>query len=237
MDKKHLADLKVLLEKEHSKPMTDEEVRQAYSLVKLLAEATVKNAFIEADRLTKLKDSPKGFHLEESETCVLCRQLAVKENSWYDKNGIKCIPCQKALDKKLIPVSVIKNTESWYSKHDLESYFNIGQTDLNKYVKQGLLKKRIIPANEKTVHLELFLISDNKDTLPPKKLLPSKIIQFEKDGEILYTHAQWYEFINEKGLRKLQKYKIGEILKETFAKPIKGGGFYWKKINPLLTVK
>lgn len=117
----------------------------------------------------------------------------------------------------------------------MESYFNIGRVDLNRYMKQGVLKKRVIPLKGKQLHLELYLIRDNKNVLPTKKLLPSKIIKFEKDGEQYYTRVQWFECIDEKGLKKLQKYKIGEILKETFAKPIRSGGFYWKSMNPLFT--
>lgn len=228
-----IEELKASMEKDHGRAFTHEEAVQVYQLVKLLAEISVDSTFKEVDCQKKLEESPKGFHLEESGTCKVCGQPAVKENSWYDKNGVKCIPCQKALDKKLIPASIIGKRDNWYSKNELEIYFNIGKKDLNKYVKAGFLKKRIIPLDEKQIHLELFLIRDNKDVLPSKKLLPSKIVQFEKDGEQYYTHAQWYEHIDEKGLKKLQKYKIGEILKETLANPIKPSGFYWKSMNPL----
>lgn len=44
-EQQRLEELKAVLEKEHNRPITDEEVTQAYQLVKLLAEATVKNAF------------------------------------------------------------------------------------------------------------------------------------------------------------------------------------------------
>ncbi len=236
-EQQQLEELKIAIDKVHNRPITNEEARQAYHLLKLLTESAVKHIFTEADLQTKLKDNPKGFHLEERGSCGVCGKPAVKENSWYDKNGVKCIPCQKALDKKVIPLFVIKNKESWYSNHDLEIYFNIDRYSLKKYVKQGLLKKRTIALNEKQVHLELFLISDNKDVLPKKKLLPSKLIQVEKNGDVFYTHAQWYEHMTEKDLKKLQKYKIGEILKETFLRPIKQGSFYWKTINPLLTFK
>lgn len=142
------------------------------------------------------------------------------------------MPCQTALNKKLIPKSVI-NKDSWYSKYDLERYFNIERTDLTKYVKSGFLKKRIVPLDGKKVHIELFLIRDNKDVLPPKKLLPSKLIKIMKDEEEYITRAEWYNCIDEKGVKKLFKYKIYEILKETFARPIKSGNFYFKSTSPL----
>jgi hypothetical protein len=145
------------------------------------------------------------------------------------------MPCQKALDKKLIPKSVI-NKDSWYSKYDLERYFNIGRTDLTKYVKSGMLKKRIVQLDGKKTHLELFLVKDNKDVLPPKKLLPTKLIKVMKDGEEYITRAEWYDCIDEKGAKKLQKYKLSEILKETFVLPIKSSNFYFKSNSPIFSI-
>jgi hypothetical protein len=200
-EEQYIEELKASIEKDQGRTITQEEATQAYQLIKLLAEISVENIFKESDRQKKLKDNPKGFHLEEGGTCGICGEYAKSENAWYDKNGIKCISCQKAIDKKIIPISVIKNKDSWYSKYELESYFNITRHDLNRYVKQGILKKRVVSLDEKRTHLDLFLISDNKNVLPPKKLLTSKIIKFEKDGEQYYTRAEWYECIDERGAK------------------------------------
>ncbi len=92
-----------------------------------------------------LKESPKGFHLDRNGyTCPICRSSASEENSWYDQYGLKCMSCQKAINKKIIPESVAKNKESWYSKYDLEMYFNIKGVVLNKYIKQGILRDRVL---------------------------------------------------------------------------------------------
>ena len=62
-----------------------------------------------------MKDNPRGFHLEGiGYTCFICRNSISNEETWYDKWGIKCSTCQKAIDKKIIPASVAKNENSWY---------------------------------------------------------------------------------------------------------------------------
>jgi hypothetical protein len=88
-----------------------------------LATALSDSSRIEAAHKKELEENPKGFHLEGHFTSLVCGLSAANENSWYDKSGFKCMPCQKALGKKL---------------YDLERYFNIDRPDLTKYVKSGV---------------------------------------------------------------------------------------------------
>lgn len=90
------------------------------------------------------------------------------ENTWYDKHGMKCMLCQKALDKRVIPVSVLKDEDSWYSMHDFDYYFGIKRQSIRKLVKEGKIKSRIIPKSDGRVHCELFLLKDNPDVLVKK---------------------------------------------------------------------
>ena len=95
----------------------------------------------------------------------------------------------------------------------------------------------IIPGKKKKVHLQLFLIKDNKDVLPPKKLIKSRITKIIKDGEEYFTQEYWYEFVDQKLFERLKKYKILYYLEESFAKPIQSGRILFKQINPLFTFK
>lgn len=179
------------------------------------------------------------FIWKKGGTCLICGEYAPEENSWFDKNGVKCLPCQRAIDEKVIPVSVIEKRESWYSQRDLERYFNIKGADLNKYIKNGLLKNRIIKGDKKKIHFQVFLMKDNKDVLPPKKLLKSRTVTvIHKDEEYL-TQEEWYDHADEKLIKRLAKYRIIECLKETLQKPISGGRFWVPKngINPLFFFK
>jgi hypothetical protein len=40
---------------------------------------------------------------------------------------------------------------------------------VRRFVKEGLLKPRIIPSASGRAHYQLFLIEEHKDILPPKK--------------------------------------------------------------------
>jgi hypothetical protein len=64
-----------------------------------------------------------------------------------------------------------QNRETWYSTSDLETYFNIKGPDLKKYIKAAFLKARTVSGKQEKIHLQVFLIKETKDVLPPKKLL------------------------------------------------------------------
>ncbi|MFH0873377.1 MAG: hypothetical protein V1846_00850, partial [Candidatus Komeilibacteria bacterium] len=107
------------------------------------------------------------------------------DTSWYDKNGIKCMTCQRALDKHLIPVSACKNNASWYSIWEFDYYFGVKSRTINKFVHLGKLKARVVPREDGGVHFQLFLIKDNPGVLPEK---PKSHLVEDKDG---LTHVEY----------------------------------------------
>ncbi|MBS0424088.1 MAG: hypothetical protein JSR71_06615 [Proteobacteria bacterium] len=235
---KEIQEIKNHLEKSHGREFTWEEATKAAWDMRNLAQLFLKAGTEEYERQKKLKEFPKGFHLEgRSYTCSICNEINPGESSWYDKYGIKCMTCQKAINLKIIPRSVAKNKEQWYSKYELEDFFNLKGALLNKYIKQGFLKVRIIPGESKKNHHRLFLIKDNRDVLPPKKLLRARTVKVMKNGEEFYTSEDWYEYIDIPLAKKISKYRIVECLKETFQMPIEKGHFYHKEINPLFRHK
>ena len=235
--KETIQELKRIIEVQHGREFTWEEATKAAWDMRMFAQIALKVGKEEWERQEKLKEFPKGYELDAPGNCHLCGKSVSEEKAWYDKYGIKCMTCQVAINKKIIPGSLTKNRESWYSKYELESYFNIRGALLNKYLKQGILKDRIIPGKEKKVHLQLFLIKDNKGILPPKKILRSRTVKVLRNGDEYYTSEHWYEFIDEKLAKKLSKYKVIECLKETFAQPMNVGRLYHKGLNPLFTYK
>ena len=165
-------------------------------------------------REDKLKKNPKGFHLEGAGyTCSICRDSTPEGDNWYDKWGIKCLVCQKAIDNKEIPASLAKNKESWYSKYDIERSFNVKSPTLRKWIKEGIIKARTVSRYGEGVHVQLFLIKDNKDFLPPKKLVESKSVKVRKDGKEYNQMHPWYHFDNPH--KHLKRYRIMEYLKVT----------------------
>lgn len=221
--KKILNKIKATLEKQHGREFTSDEVSSVATLLSRLAELALDVAKEDHRRQQLLKGSPDGFHLDKpGYTCLICGWPASGKDSWfdkYDKYGLKCMTCQKAVNDKIIPGSVAKDKESWYTKFDLERYFNLKGAFLRRLIKQGTLKDRVIPGLTTKVHLQLFLIGDNKEVLPPKEILESRIITVTEGDQQYYTQEPWY-FSNDPA-EHLKGFKILDYLKETLAERFK----------------
>lgn len=233
--KKDIQEIKAALEKQHGREFTEKEAIQAIWDIRHLARIGYERIQEKSRRDDLLKKNPKGFHWEEAGACELCGDMTSGENSWLDKYGLKCMLCQKAINSKKVPGSIIEKKESWYSKYELEMFFNITGPDLTKYLKSGFLKERFVAGDKRTKHLQLFLLKDNKDVLPPKKLLKSRVVKVNHNGEEFFTTENWYEYADKKLLKKIAKYKIIHCLKDTLAKPINTGRFLWKGTNPIFS--
>lgn len=232
---KKVRQLKAILEKDHGREFTWDEAHQAMRDIMTIVELSLKTAQKEFDLQKKLKKSPKGFHLDERVTCLICGSICEGGNTWFDKYGLKCAICQQAINSKIIPGSIALKKDSWYSKFELEMYFNIGKADLNRFIKTRVLQPRIILGKSKKPHFYLFLLKDNKEVLPPKSLLRSRTVKTLHNGEEYYTQECWYEFADERLIRRLSKYEIIHYLKETLSKPIQTGRFLFKSVNPLFS--
>lgn len=182
--------------------LTDKEGQEFYEMKSGLERlGKLMEEFKEQDKARdeKLKANPKGFHLDGSYTCAICGQHTPPGDNWYDKYGIKCLVCQKAIDEGEIPAKLAKDKDSWYSKWDLESNFNLKAPTISKWVRHGILKSRTISNYGKGVHAEIFLLEDNKDFLPPKKKLESK------------GGAKWYQLHDP--FKHLKGYKIMDYMR------------------------
>lgn len=143
-----IAEFQAIWKKEYGEDLTHEKAAEsAHNLVNFIK---VLWDISEEDyrRKEKLKQHPKGFLIDGvGYTCSICREHTKQNEGWYDKYGIKCLTCQKGIDKRQIPASVAKNEDAWYSAYDLQSRFNIKSPTLRKWVKAGILKARSITLN------------------------------------------------------------------------------------------
>lgn len=143
--------------------------------------------------------------------------------------------------EKILPGSIIKDRdkESWYSASELESYFNLKSTDLKKCIKASFLKVRTVLGEGKRVNLEVFLLKDNKDVLPPKKLVRSRRVKVENKGKEYYALEPWFDYFTEKDIKPLSKYGIFECLQYTLSKPIDRARLLVpvEGVNPLFSLK
>ena len=214
--KEDLEEFKAIWKKEYGTELSDEEAQKySYDLVqftKCLLDISVE----ELKREDRLKTEPKGFPLDGvGYTCSICRQHTKKDESWYDKYGIKCLTCQKGIDKKQIPASMAKNKDAWYSVCDIQDRFNMKSPTLRRWIREGLLKERSIINDAGGVHVQIFLIKDNKGFLPPKHLTKSESVSEEReDGTWLLTEP-WYKFVDP--FEHLKDYKIMDYMQ--FSEP------------------
>ena len=207
----HISQLKNIIEKEQQREISWEEAAKAYDFMEMLVQIGVDITLEECRREDLLKQSPRGFHLDKSVSCRICGESAIGENSWYDKYGPKCITCQKAVDKKLVPGSIIKDNDSYYTSYEMEFYFNLKTSTLRKWIKAGIIKDRIIPGEGKSIHRQLFLISDNNGFLPSKNLLCFLMVKEIIDGKEMYSFYPWYYFVDP--IQHLKDYKISDYFK------------------------
>ncbi len=204
-----IQETKDLLEEEGGKELSWEEASHALSQMEGLADIFFDLYVAEKKREDRLKESPKGFVLEGRHTCAICYGTA----TWFDKWGMKCAHCQRAVDRKQIPGSVAKDKESWYSKYDLEQAFNLKNPALKKWIESGIIKQRVIKLENGRAHYEIFLIKDNEGFLPPKNMVESQMVATEKDGKTWHKPHPWYHFVDP--FEHLKGYKILEHMKIT----------------------
>jgi hypothetical protein len=165
ISQERIDELKKIIEKD-GKKYTDEEARDAAYNLMGFAEICYKHWQTEQRWKKKLEENPHGFPLEDSGRCCCgCGGGTTPENSWYDKHGIKCLNCQRALDKKIIPVSVTRDRDNktWFSKYDLERHLGIKTQTVKKLIREGNLKTREIKNNEGGTHFYVFLNKENPD--------------------------------------------------------------------------
>lgn len=180
------------LTEEEGKKYQDEKW-QMERLGKLMEEIKEKEKL----RDEKLAANPGGFDLDGvGYQCFVCGTHTGDGDNWYDQYGIKCLVCQKAIDNGEIPASLAKEKDTWYSKYDLESRFNLKGATLRKWIKEGIIKSRTVSRYGEGVHVELFLLEDNEGFLPPKKLVESQPVREKRDGEIFTRIAPWYQLVD-----------------------------------------
>jgi hypothetical protein len=159
---KEIEEYKQIYKKEYGKEITDEEAREAGQNLVRFAEILYEQMKIDHFRKERLKKEPRGFHLTDGMyNCLICHQTIENEQTWYDKNGIKCVSCQKALNDKVIPQYVCKNRDSWCADWELKDKLGIHPATVRKMVREKKLKARTIYDENGRIHFQLFILKEN----------------------------------------------------------------------------
>ena len=145
---KSLAKFKKLCNEHGIKYDTDAEYREAANNLLGYFEVLMEMDKEEQARQRRLKDEPSGFALEgQDRSCPLCRRYYEGESLWYDKWGIKCLDCQEALRKKIVPGYVFKDHKN--EKHIIDRLLadiaDLHVQTVRKLIRRGDIKARKLP--------------------------------------------------------------------------------------------
>ncbi|MDD4931166.1 MAG: hypothetical protein PHG66_03380 [Candidatus Colwellbacteria bacterium] len=204
---KAIKEFQEIYKKKYGKDISPEEARDAGERLVGLFEVLFDSHVAELRLKEKLKDHPKGFSLMDDEiyNCGICHTQIRDEELWYDKWGKKCLACQDAVNKKIIPGKICYNNKDWYAVWELDSCFKLKAAAARKLIRQGVLKARIVPKSG----FEVILLKENTDVLPPKEILKYVSVPVEgKEGA--FSMTPWYEIYDPK--KVLGSYKIWPYL-------------------------
>lgn len=163
LSKEAIEEFKQIFEKKYGKKLSDKEAYESASnllnFYKALYDCVVK----EEIKKEKLKKHPRGFHLDDGiYNCLICYRQVTGKEGWWDLLGPKCLSCQRAIDKKVIPWSVCSDRDSWYAMWELNSKFSIKHQAARKMIREGKLKARVIKDREGREFFYVFLKRENK---------------------------------------------------------------------------
>lgn len=161
LSEKAIGEFKEIWQREYGKELTDSEARESaqnlYNFVELIYEFSKKDW----QRKQRLKKEPGGFPVDNTYSCIVCGTSINPSNGWYDQGGQKCQPCQRAVKEGVIPTFVCKERESYFLMWRLKSDFGLTRQAVNKYIKQGVLKPRIVTREDGKSYEYIFLRKEN----------------------------------------------------------------------------
>ncbi len=172
----------------HGRDISDAEARDgAYGLARL-AELFLEMAIEQARRDKRMEKEPKGFHLEEGKvySCCICHDSISGQQTWYDQSGIKCLLCQRAINRRIIPRSVCTKPDSWVASWRISHDLNIHPSTIQKFIRQGELKARNILNNDGRIHYQVFLLKENQEFIKnhqPTRVIPKVDMTYENLNE------------------------------------------------------
>src|SRR3569833_2735332 len=205
----------VAIYKKHGTELSEEQAEKVLDFMYKMAPIALSHAKRQIRRDNKLKLYPKGYSLSgKGFTCWLCHHGG-DGKMWYERFGLKCMLCQRAVDQGIVPGEITQDDTLFYSEFDLGHYFNLKGKALREWIKKGLLKPRTITREDgKGKHYQVFLMSEHEGFLPPIKMMRiGGWVEDEEDGKKFYRTSQWYEhvdpfeYLKDYGIMSYMKYK------------------------------
>jgi len=158
LSEKSVEEFKEIYEKKFGENLTQAEASEAAHRLANFCEIIYDLAKEDYFRQLRLKKEPKGFHLDGgTHTCAICDTSISGDSTWYEKYGIKCTTCQRAIEKRIIPGSICEKQDSWYNMWELDSYYGLKSSTVRKLIREEKLKARIVLAEDGKPNYYVFL--------------------------------------------------------------------------------
>jgi len=125
---------------------TEDQYRQLHRDMYALANLTYDMYQIHKQLEARLEREPDGFKFPaDGRICKLCMGGG-SGDFWYDKKGMRCMDCQTAFVKKIIPSYVF--TDDKNKRHITETSlvvrYKANRKEIKKLIKEGVLRPRRI---------------------------------------------------------------------------------------------
>jgi len=156
-------EFKKIYREKYGKELSDQEAYEAAQNLANFAELLYDCAKQDHFRKLKLKDHPDGYHLPDGEyyNCRICYSTISGPETWYREYGTTCVICKKAIDERVVPISVITDRDSWYDSHALKDKFGLHSSTVRKMIRTGELRARTIK-NDEHDYFQVFLKEENQ---------------------------------------------------------------------------
>lgn len=120
---------------------------------------TIKSKLSEIEG--KLKSNPKGFDLDDYYMCIVCSKVVGSGKGWYDKLGPKCLVCQRAVEKGIVPSQVCLERGSWLAMWEVNQ-LGYHPRVIRMMMKNDKLKAIVIRNFSDEIYFYIFLKKENQ---------------------------------------------------------------------------
>lgn len=139
-------------------------------------------------RAKKLVDNPDGYFLQDSDgngySCGICRKSMRGSETWWDLNGLRCEDCQRNIKAGVIPVSLLKDYDEWFSLSDTWYMYKIRSNTVQKMVRDNLLVARDLKDEHGKIYCTVLLKDENEEFLKthPAKTYSLPVVMKDSEG-------------------------------------------------------